>query len=184
MKNKCQHGWLQAAFALLMLGALPTGCQVKPSEDAKSADQATEAIRSPGVPPAKYISGKSGEFILESYRGHPLLLSVQGAATPYLAENLRQLDQLSQEWVPRGLAVVGLLTAFAEGEDPAARSVEFNLSYPLAAGTPDFVKTVAPVRALPTLLLVDASGAVRKQYPGAFSADVVVSDLKGLLTAP
>lgn len=175
-----------AAYLLLQLGMLPLACQVKPSTEASSPSK-TEIIPSAHKadsvvsPTARYLSGKTGVFTLEAFKGKPLLLSIQGVGTPYLSDNLHQLDQVQREWTPRGLAVVALLTALAENESAEKIAAEQQASYPLALATPELLKSLGPVRALPTIVLVDGRGLVRKQYPGSFSSDELNADLQSLI---
>lgn len=185
MAEDNKHEWiwslripaLCAAFALWAL--LPQACKVKRSAPEKEAASAVSPV---AIPPAQYISGKAGVFTVDSFKGQPLLISVQGADTPYLSDNLQKLDRLNNEWGPRGVAVVALLTAFADGEKPEEVASAAQVSYPIAASSPDFLKSLGPVRALPTMLLVDNRGVVRKQYPGAYSADDLNTDLQSLVT--
>lgn len=162
----------------VLLALLPQGCKVKRAPSETEERPATTPI---ALPTAQYISGKDGSFTVESFKGQPLLLSVQGADTPYLADNLQELERLNAEWGPRGVAVVALLTAFADGEKPEEAVSAVQVSYPLATSSPDFLRSLGTVRALPTMVLVDSRGVVRKQYPGAFSADDLNTDLQALV---
>lgn len=170
---------LSLCVALVLLALLPQACEMKRGAPEKEAAPAVSP--SAGVS-ARYVSGKAGLFTVEAFKGQPLLLSIQGADTPYLSANLQELERLNSEWGPRGVAVVALLTAFADGENAEEVASEARVSYPIATSSPDFLKSLGSVRALPTMVLVDNRGVMRKQYPGAYSADDLNTDLQSLVT--
>ena len=182
MNNKHLQLLRRIAFVASVFAALgsvfSSGCRVRPSETKPAAPQ--EAAR-PEIPSPHYIVGQDGDFALDSFKGKPLLISIQGVGTPYWEEQLRELDSINREWATKGLAVVGLLTAFANGEEPTLVVKDVSVSFPLAVAVPDYVSEVAKVRALPTVLLLDDRGAVRKQYPGYLPVDELRSDLEALL---
>ncbi len=168
---------LLAGLLLLTWAPFFAGCRARPL-DTKTAEE-TKPVRA-AIPAPRFISIRDGEFALDSFKGQPLIVSVQGVGTPYLSENLRELDDLGKELASSGVAVVGLLTAFSEEEDPGAFAQTVQVSYPLVAAVPEYVREVAQVRALPTVLLVDERGVVRKQYAGDLSLSELKADVQAL----
>ena len=191
MKNKQDTKFprgLGPALGALMLAMACAGCQVQPPAPT-SPSTAPEPVAAPTPeaaapatpePPAKptYLAGAEGEFSLASFKGRPLLVSVQGVGTPGVQDNLRALNTLQEAWSARGLAVVGLLAAFAEGEDPAAVAAGYETIYPRAHAAPAALESLGGVRALPTHILIDASGKVIQRWPGAVSAGDLTAAVK------
>ncbi|HMP75918.1 MAG TPA: hypothetical protein PKE12_06450 [Kiritimatiellia bacterium] len=192
MNNKQDSGlsWLARVVpAWGLIACFTLGCQVQPpaSEEAPPARPvAPVAPPSPTPSPpvvvnARYLSGAEGDFGLADYKGRPVLVSVQGVGTPAFAENLKSLNAIQEEWGAQRLAVVGLLAAFAEGEHPESIANAVGAIYPLVLASPDVLGALGGIRALPSHVLLDATGAVRQSWPGSVSPDEIRAAIRALV---
>ncbi len=185
INNKLDSGLLRGLGlpAVVVLSVAAAGCEIKPSgERAKPADSAISdrAAASVDAAPARFLSGAEGVFSVESYKGRPLLVAVLGAGTHDLLRAVRQVNAVYEESQASGLAVVGLLTALDPNEDAARVADGLNAIFPIARATPAALAALGGARALPTYVLVDGRGAVRKQLPGAVDMDDLRTQLRDL----
>lgn len=171
---------------LLALGMTAIGCDVKlsPPDSSNGKLAAPTETRVPAPSRSEYLAGGSGEFALESFKGRPLMLSIQGIGTPYLSDEIGSLNHLHEEWAPKGLAVVAVLAGQTPDEDLPALVASLAPAMPVASGTPELFKALGGIRALPTTVLLDATGSVRKQYAGAPNKPDLEADLAALVAAP
>lgn len=172
---------------VLPLVLLLAACQVKPASDsgAPNSSEPTASVRpatSAPVDHARFLTGGSGPFSLDQYRGQSVLLGVYGVGTPALGTGFRELDQLQQDFSARGLVVVGVLAGFMKGENPEDVAGSLGATIPIVLGSSDLLKSMGPIRALPTLVLVDPKGVVRKTYPGHVQGADLRMDVEALLT--
>lgn len=185
--NLLDHKHDKTFLHLLALGicVAVTGCNVKlSSPEPERKPVADVGAGATGRRSATFLAGGEGSFSLDSYKGRPLLVSIQGVGTPYLASELAAVNRLNADWGPRGLSVVALLAGQTPEDDLSALVSSLAPSCPIALATPELLKDLGGVRAFPTLLLVDASGAVRKQYSGALNPAELATDLAALMASP
>jgi thiol-disulfide isomerase/thioredoxin len=82
----------------------------------------------------------------------------------------------------RGLAVVGFKAdMMKDTEDPHEFAKKIGVRYPLAAATDDVTKKFGGIEGLPTTLLYDRQGILRKKVIGFEYTDTFEADLKPLL---
>jgi hypothetical protein len=82
----------------------------------------------------------------------------------------------------RGFAVVGLkFDTMADGEDPMQFAKRIRVHYPLAVATADLKEKFGGTDGLPTTMLYDRSGTLRKKIVGFEYADVLEVELKSFL---
>lgn len=167
------------------LVGITTGCEVRPVVEQKTPDRPAntpsvkrEASR---APVARYLSGAEGEFTLESQKGRPLLVALLGAGLRDSEKSVLVINKLHEEFQSSGLVTIGLLAALAPDEDPRAVADSFRAYFPIAEAAPGLLPALGGVRALPSLVLVDARGAVRKQLPGAVDLDEARAQLRDLI---
>ena len=83
---------------------------------------------------------------------------------------------------PRGLAVVGLkLDIMKDTEDPVQFAEKIGVRYPLAVATDDLKQKFGGVVGLPTTMLYDREGVLRKKVIGFEYTSVFEAELKPLL---
>ncbi len=180
-----KHDKALRLLAILAACLAAAGCEFKLRSPSPAGPPAAAAPAEPERPAQTvFVAGGSGPFSMDSFKGRPLLVSVQGMGTPYLAGEMAALNRLGDEWGARGLTIVALLAGVVPEDDLPAAMASLAPRIPVAIGSPGLLKELGGVRALPTAVLVDASGAIRKRVPGPTRADELASDLEALIAAP
>jgi thiol-disulfide isomerase/thioredoxin len=83
---------------------------------------------------------------------------------------------------PRGFAVVGFkFDTMMDTEDPVVFAKKIGVRYPLAVAPDDLKQKFGGIEGLPTTLLYDRQGILRKKVIGFEYTDVMESELRPLL---
>lgn len=91
-------------------------------------------------------------------------------------------QKLLERYGSRGFAVVGLkFDTMMDTEDPVAFAKKIGVRYPLAVATEDLKRKFGGVEGLPTTLLYDRQGILRKKVIGFEYTSVIEAELKPLL---
>ncbi len=74
------------------------------------------------------------------------------------------------------------LNVDSEGEDALRERVsDLDLPYPVGLASPEILASYGGIRAVPTRLLLDRAGVLRKTYAGFHSEETLMADLAVLL---
>ena|SRR5271167_4586934 len=91
-------------------------------------------------------------------------------------------QKLLDRYGSRGFAVVGFKAdMMKDTEDPLEFAKKIRVRYPLAVATDDMTKKFGGIEGLPTALLYDRQGILRKKVVGFEYTDAFEADLKSLL---
>ncbi|HWX56519.1 MAG TPA: TlpA disulfide reductase family protein [Verrucomicrobiae bacterium] len=91
-------------------------------------------------------------------------------------------QRLLNRYGPRGFAVVGFkLDIMADTEDPVRFAKKLGVRYPLAVASDAVRQKFGGIEGLPTTMIYDCQGIVRKKIIGFEYTDAVEADLKPLL---
>jgi thiol-disulfide isomerase/thioredoxin len=91
-------------------------------------------------------------------------------------------QKLVDNYGSRGLAVVGFkFDTMMDMEDPALFAKKVGVRYPLPVATDDLKQKFGGIEGLPTTMLYDRQGILRKKIVGFEYTNVIESDLKPLL---
>ncbi len=91
-------------------------------------------------------------------------------------------QKLVDSYGSRGFAVVGLkFDTMRDVEDPIRFAKKLGVRYPLAIATDDVKQKFGGIEGLPTTLLYDRQGILRKNVIGFEYTDVIESELRPLL---
>jgi len=91
-------------------------------------------------------------------------------------------QKLLDQYGPRGFAVVGLkLDMMRDTEDPIRFATSIGVRYPLVLAADDLKQSFGGIEGIPTTMLYDRQGVLRKKIIGFEYTDVVESELKPLL---
>jgi thiol-disulfide isomerase/thioredoxin len=91
-------------------------------------------------------------------------------------------QRLVDHYGSRGFAVVGFkFDTMMDMEDPVAFAKKIGVRYPLAVATADLKQKFGGIEGLPTTMLYDRQGILRKKVIGFEYTDVIESELKPLL---
>ena len=84
--------------------------------------------------------------------------------------------------VPRGFVVIGFkFDTMADTEDPVRFANKIGVHYPLAVASDDLKLKFGGIEGLPTTMLYDRHGILRKKVIGFEYTNVIESELKALL---
>ena len=91
-------------------------------------------------------------------------------------------QKLLDRYGSRGFAVIGFkFDTMMDMEDPLTFAKKIGVRYPLAVAADDFKQKFGGIEGLPTTLLYDRQGILRKKVIGFEYTDVIESELKPLL---
>jgi len=91
-------------------------------------------------------------------------------------------QKLVDRYGNKGFVVVGLKSeAMADTEDPIKFVKKIGVRYPLAVATDALTQKFGGIEGLPTTLLYDRKGVLRKKIIGFEYTDILESELKPLL---
>ena len=92
---------------------------------------------------------------------------------------------LLDQYAARGFAVIGFkLDTMADTEDPLEFAHNIGVRYPLAGASGDLKQKFGGIEGLPTTLLYDRQGILRKKVIGFEYTEAFESAVKQLLSAP
>src|SRR6185312_2133803 len=93
-------------------------------------------------------------------------------------------QRLAEQYGRRGFAVVGLkLNTMADTEDPRSFARKIGVHYPLVVATDGLIKKFGGIEGLPTTLLYDRRGILRKKVIGFEYTKTFEEEMKKLLEA-
>jgi thiol-disulfide isomerase/thioredoxin len=91
-------------------------------------------------------------------------------------------QKLLNRYGSRGLAVLGLkFDTMTDEEDPVKFAKKIGVRYPLAVATDDVKQKFGGIEGLPTTMLYDRHGILRKKVIGFEYTDTIEADLEPLL---
>ena len=148
---------VQALFVVLVL-ALPAACVPEGSAPPRAGD-ALPALT------ARTLSGET--VALSEYRGQAVLLNLWATWCPPCRAEMPYFQELSREYGPRGLSVVGLSVDNAGARDLLeAFLVEAGVDYDILLDPGMVSMDELGVLGLPATFLVDTDGVVRHVRAG------------------
>ena len=159
-----------AIFAAVLFAA---GCQVKTAE------------REPGVAGPVTVSPEAVEqaFDLGAYKGKVVLLDFWAPWSEPSRSGIPAMNKIKQDFADRGVEVVGLAVEQGPADRVASAAQELQIAYPVQrAGE----KTMADfnVRVIPTKILIDRQGQVRKTYPGVVPPEEIRAMIIAMMGEP
>jgi thiol-disulfide isomerase/thioredoxin len=91
-------------------------------------------------------------------------------------------QKLADRYGPRGFAVVGFkLDIMMDAEDPILFAKRIGVRYPLVVAADDLKRSFGGIEGIPTTMLYDRQGILRKKVIGFEYTDAFESELKPLL---
>ena len=115
-------------------------------------------------------------------RGKVLLVDFWATWCEPCKKEMPGYQRLADRYGTKGFAVIGLkANMMADPEDPLAFASKVGVHYPLVIATDDLIQKFGGLEGLPTTLLYDRQGVLRKKVIGFEYTDVFESELKSLL---
>ncbi len=171
-------------FAVLSLTIVMSGCQVKTPEQTDGSNAKTAKSEAPGTVSADPASQHLPAFSAAAYANKVVLLDFWA---PWNAQSMAELPvmkKLHQDLQSQPFTVVGLAVERADQAAAAETIRGLGLPYPVSFASDDLLKSFGNVRAMPTRILLDKRGAVRKQYAGLATDAQMREDITALLAEP
>ena len=152
---------------------------------------------SPTQPPhqsvaAGEIGSRLPNFSLTDLQGHPVsssefrgkvvLVDFWATWCQPCKKEMPGYQKLEDRYGSRGLAVIGFkFETMPDMEDPVQFARKIGVRYPLAVATDDLKQKFGGIEGLPTTMIYDRKGVLRKKVIGFEYTDVFESALKSLL---
>jgi len=138
------------------------------------------------------IGSRLPDFSAEDLRGHKIssvdlhgkvvLIDFWATWCQPCKKEMPGYQKLVDKYGSRGFAVVGLkFDTMRDVEDPIRFARKLGVRYPLAIATDDVKQKFGGIEGLPTTLLYDRQGILRKKVIGFEYTDVIESELRPLL---
>src|SRR6266566_7653883 len=129
---------------------------------------------------AKDLQGR--EISSADLRGKVVLIDFWATWCQPCKREMPGYQQLLDRYGSRGFAVIGFkFDTMADTEDPLQFAKKIGVNYPLAVAPDDLKQKFGGIEGLPTTLLYDRQGKLRKTVVGFEYTDVIESAVKPLL---
>jgi thiol-disulfide isomerase/thioredoxin len=141
------------------------------------------------------IGSSLPEFSVKDLRGHAIsstdlrgkvvLLDFWATWCQPCKKEIPGYQKLLDKYGPRGFAVIGFkFDTMMDTEDPLSFAKKIGVRYPLAVAADDLKQKFGGIEGLPTTMLYDRQGILRKKIIGFEYTDVIEADLQPLLSKP
>ena len=162
----------------LPLVLLMTGCSVQHApEAAKESSAPRQTVEETSVRKTALLP----PFKAADYAGKVVLVDVWAAWSDQCKAELPVLRGILDAHQDDAFALVGLAVENKDEAAAVATIQAMGLPYPVSFASDAVPASLADVRALPTRLLLDKKGVVRKQYAGLLPEQQVRADVAALL---
>src|SRR5438270_13569249 len=129
---------------------------------------------------AKDFEGR--EFSSADFRGKVVLIDFWATWCQPCLKEMPGYQKLLDRYGSRGFAVVGFKSAIMrDTEDPVLFAKKIGVRYPLAVAADDLKQKFGGIEGLPTTMLYDRKGILRKKIIGFEYTSAIESALKPLL---
>ncbi len=168
---------LQTMLGGLVVGVvIGAGCQMKTPPETAAPETAGSADAT-AVP----LQDVQAAFDLADYRGKVVLLDFWATWCGPCRSEIPALNQVHAEFKDRGVDLVGLSVDRMAPDQVAAAAQKMGVAYPVMLADERLQKQFGGIRVVPTKVLVDKNGEVRKTYLGVVSPDELRRQVTALL---
>ena len=169
-------------FLILAMVGL-AGCNQNPAGPAPPKETALLAGEIGTALPDFSVKNLQGrELSSADLRGKVVLIDFWATWCQPCKKEMPGYQKLLDTYGSRGFAVVGLKSdIMRDAEDPTKFAKQMGVRYPLAVASADIVKKFGGIEGLPTTLLYDRQGILRKKVIGFEYTENFESALKSLL---
>jgi thiol-disulfide isomerase/thioredoxin len=170
--------------SLSFAGVVLAGCQQHP---ASTAAAQKEVVIAPGE-----VASRLPDFTVKDLQGHDVsstdlrgkvvLIDFWATWCQPCKREMPGYQKLLDRYGPRGFAIVGFkFDTMGDTEDPIVFAKKIGVHYPLAVASDDLKQKFGGIEGLPTTLLYDRQGILRKKVIGFEYTEAFEADLKPLL---
>jgi len=175
---------LRKRSLLLFLAAVGlAGCNQHPARSPLPKENVVAAGEIGSQLPAFSAKDLQGHQVSSSdLRGKVVLIDFWATWCQPCKKEMPGYQKLLDRYGTRGFAVVGFkLDVMRDTEDPVLFAKKIGVRYPLAVATDDLKQRFGGIEGIPTTMLYDRQGILRKKVVGFEYTDVIESELKPLL---
>jgi thiol-disulfide isomerase/thioredoxin len=135
-----------------------------------------------GLPDFSLTDLQGGEISSADLRGKVVLIDFWATWCQPCKKEMPGYQKLLDRYGSRGFAVIGFkLDVMMDTEDPVQFAKRIGVRYPLAVAADDLKQRFGGIEGIPTTMLYDRHGILRKKVIGFEYTDVIESELKPLL---
>ena len=118
---------------------------------------------------------------LHDFEGKVLVINFWATWCPPCEEEMPRLNQLQQKYKKNDLVVIGIALDKDSLDlvEPFVRKK--GIEYPILRGNEEVLRNLGDFSGVPTTLIVDRKGNIKKKYDGSFDEDDLEKTLKELL---
>jgi thiol-disulfide isomerase/thioredoxin len=173
----------QWALFLSLAGLGLAGC----SQDPASSPQRTQPAIAAGeigsqLPEFSVKDLQGGEISSAELRGKVVLIDFWATWCQPCKKEMPGYQKLLNLYGPRGFTVIGFkFDTMMDTEDPVQFAKKIGVHYPLAVAPDELKQKFGGIEGLPTTMLYDRQGILRKKIIGFEYTDAFELDLKPLL---
>jgi thiol-disulfide isomerase/thioredoxin len=173
----------QCVFFLSLAGLGLAGCNQHPASPPSALPAAIAAGEIGSHLPEFSVSDLQGrEISTADLRGKVMLVDFWATWCQPCKKEMPGYQKLLNLYGPRGFAVIGFkFDTMMDAEDPVQFAKKIGVRYPLAVAPDDLKQKFGGIEGLPTTMLYDRQGILRKKVVGFEYTDVVESEVKPLL---
>jgi thiol-disulfide isomerase/thioredoxin len=152
------------------------------AKNSEKKDSKSEGSRSAGPNFDFALPNLSGKiFSLKDFKGKIFIINFWATWCPACEEEILELNQLQKKYKNEGLVVIGI----ALDKDSLNVVEPFvqkkGIAYPVLKGNEQALLGLKDFSGMPTTLIVDQQGNIKKKYDGSFDKDDLEKNLKELL---
>lgn len=118
---------------------------------------------------------------LGGLRGRVVVLNFWATWCPPCKREIPELSRLQDSLSSEGASVVGVAVSSGSRQEIQEFGEEYGINYPVWLSDPGTAATEYRAVGLPTTLLVDRRGGIRRRYMGAQTYEVLSDDVRALL---
>jgi thiol-disulfide isomerase/thioredoxin len=135
-----------------------------------------------GLPDFTVQDFQGHEISSADLRGKVVLIDFWATWCQPCKKEMPGYQKLLNRYGPNGFAVIGFkFDTMADSEDPVQFAKKMGVHYPLAVAPDELKQKFGGIEGLPTTLLYDRKGVLRKKVIGFEYTDAFESELKPLL---
>ena len=168
---------LIALFSIFSIALLLCCAKTSEKKNPKSEESRTVGPNFDFVLPD--LNGKISS--LKDFKGKVFTINFWATWCPACEEEIPKLNELQERYKNEGLVVIGIALDKDSLNIVAPFIQKKGIGYPVLIGNEQMLQSLESFSGMPTTLIVDQKGNIKKKYDGSFDKDDLEKNLKELL---